>query len=275
MEVRLLGSGSWEGIPAPFSNDKVSLGAKWNNKDFRFRPCVEVKNNKGSFLIEIPPDIRLISYKFKLYKVNKFLVTHWHFDHLYGLFELDTYSSFVNELEIYCSHKTAEWIREKFGHLMKHIKIIEMQAYIPMKIDGVKVTPLPVNHMARRDTVETEDNSFGFLLEDGKKKIAYMGDYYWMPQKTKDAIRGIDVLVLDGALLFDSKMRLNHEFIELRKDTDHLHDEDMIKLAQELDAKKTVFHHISRLTDMNHEQLQQKIGKIEKTYFIGYDGMKL
>jgi phosphoribosyl 1,2-cyclic phosphate phosphodiesterase len=275
MKVKLLGSGSWEGIPAPFSNDKVSVGAKWNKKDFRFRPCLEVKNKKETFLIEIPPDIRLISSKFKLYNVNKFLVSHWHFDHLYGLFELQCYSEFVKEIEIYCSHKTAEWIQQKFGHMLKHVKIIELQAYVPVKINGVKITPLPVKHMSSRDTFETEDNTLGFLLEDGKNKIAYMADCCWMPDKTKELIKEIDVAVLEGVYLFEDKINEQHAFYKLKQDPDHMHGEEIIKIAKEINAKKTVFHHISRLTDMNHEQLQEELKKKDETYFIGYDGMKL
>jgi len=274
MKVRILGSGAWEGIPAPFSNDKVSISAKWNSKDFRFRPCFEVKNKKETFLIEIPPDIRLISSKFKLTKINKFLISHWHFDHLYGLLELHSYSSFINDLEIYCSHEVAEWIRGKFGHMMKHIKIIELKAYVPFNIAGVKITPLPVRHM-QNDTIETEDNVFGFLLDDGRKKIAYMADYVEIPQKTKEAISGIDTIIMDGVYLFGDKIRDDHEFAALKKDPDHMKSEDSLKLAKELNAKKTVFHHITRLTEMNHEQLQEELSKVDKTYFIGYDGMRI
>ena len=58
MKLKILGSGAWEGIPAPFCNCKICESAKKpNSKDNRTRPQILVETEKGQFLIEISPDI--------------------------------------------------------------------------------------------------------------------------------------------------------------------------------------------------------------------------
>ena len=108
MKIKILGSGAWEGIPVPFCKCKICRNAKnTDSKDNRTRPEILVETDKGKFLIEVSPDIRIQSSKFNLPNISDFLISHWHFDHMYGLLELHAWSEFVlgKKLKLYCSKK--------------------------------------------------------------------------------------------------------------------------------------------------------------------------
>jgi len=67
-----------------------------------------VESEEGKFLIEISPDIRLQVARHGLTDISDFLVSHWHFDHLYGILELGAWSQFIKKggITIYCSTGT-------------------------------------------------------------------------------------------------------------------------------------------------------------------------
>lgn len=46
LKLNFIGSGCWQGIPAPFCEDKISKKVKWNSKDFRFRTSFFYNNKK-------------------------------------------------------------------------------------------------------------------------------------------------------------------------------------------------------------------------------------
>lgn len=61
MKIKILGSGAWDGIPAPFCSCDVCNVAKkdTHSKNNRTRPQFLVTNLNGGFFIEASPDIRM------------------------------------------------------------------------------------------------------------------------------------------------------------------------------------------------------------------------
>src|SRR6266702_8213038 len=129
MKIMVLGSGAWQGIPSPFCICKVCRAANENStsKDNRTRPELLVETDAGSFLLEVSPDIRLQSSKYRLPLIKDFLVTHWHFDHMYGLLEFHLWIKNARKdiPNIYCSPKTKEQLEKEFQHIPKNIFIVK------------------------------------------------------------------------------------------------------------------------------------------------------
>ena len=280
MKVKILGSGGWEGIPAPFCNCRVCNLAKENpnSKNFRTRPEILVETEEGRFLIEISPDIRLQSAKSNLPQIKDFLISHWHFDHMYGLLELDAWSEFImnGKIRLYCSQKTKEWLDKNFAHIPKEIVVIRQ--FEKFELFGVKITSLPVYHMFSQDSNLREDeleNTFGFLLEKDGKRIVYLSDYFRIPKKSFELIKNSDVVIMDGTYLFEDNFpnKSEQNFLKTSKgDPDHLHGKDILELAKSFNAKKIVFHSITHLTEKTHEELQKLL---PENMFISFDGMKV
>ncbi len=235
-----------------------------------------MKTDEGSFLIEISPDIRVQSTRFDLPIVSDFLLTHWHFDHMYGLFELDAYAEYFvdGNMKLYASEETKNWINNNFAHI-PDVEVIKVDAFAPFDLYGVKVTPFSVYHMKSQDENTDEsnlDNTVGYLLEKNDRKIAYLTDCYKLPKKSLQLLQNVDIAIIDGTFLFEDEFPDKIEQNEIKSEPDHLHGQEIIDFANTLHAKKIIFHSISHLTEKTHDGLQQKL---PENMFISYDGMKI
>jgi len=268
MKLTILGSGAWEGIPAPFCSCTTCHTAIENptSKNSRTRPQFLFETDAGKFLIEISPDIRLQSTRFKLPPITNFIVSHWHFDHMYGLHELLSWMKKLNKKPtLYCSAKTKEVINAEFGYLPLIVEVLP--PFEQIILYDVRITPFPVYHMFGRDNdilEENLDNTYGYLLEYDNKKIAYLGDYYRIPKTSLEKIQNVDVLIADGTYLFTD------EYKDLK--SNHIHNEKILELTKRTHAKTVYYHSISHLTHKTHDELQKLL---PASHFISYDGMEI
>lgn len=277
LKLTVLGSGAWEGIPRPFGKSKIDNLAKNdpNSKNNRTRPEFLIETDKGKFLLEISPDIRLQSTRFDLENIVDFLLTHWHFDHLFGIYELHAWSEFEvdGKINIFCSSKTRDFIENQMAFIPKNIKVIK--PFEKFNLHDAEITALPVAHMHSIDKDVPEDelnNVFGYLIEYQRKKLAYLGDYYFIPKKTLELIKNIDLLIADGTFLFEEKFPNKRYQNELKRDPDHIHGRKILEFVKEIKAKKTIFHSISSLTELPHDELQRSL---PKGMCLSYDGMQI
>jgi len=276
MKINILWSWWWEGIPSPFcrchicqsTNDQI-------NKNFRTRPEFLFESDEWKFLLEISPDIKQLSMKHNLEWIEDFVVSHWHFDHMYWLLELGAWIQLKlqKKINIYCSKWTREWLEKNFAHVP--IKIIELTPYVPFKLKWFDITPLPVCHIWWQDKDVNEDelnNTLAFLIEHNGKKAAYLADYFKIPEKSMEKIRNIDLVIPDWTYLFEEEFENDFYHNELKKDSDHLHWQEIFDLIKEINAQKTIFHSITHLSGNNNEEL---IKKMPENVLIPYDGMEI
>ncbi len=276
MKIKILGSGGWEGMPAPFCSCRVCKSAKADpkSKNNRTRPEILVETKSGKFLIEISPDIRLQSARFGLENIQHFLISHWHFDHMFGLYELDSWARLVskNKPKIFCSEKTNEWLERNFAHINKDVVIVK--PFEKFELFGIKITTIPLYHMRKKDSELKEDqlkNAFGYVLESDEKKVTYLGDYYKLPAKSLEHVKASDLVIADGTFLFQELFPNKDEQNGLKTDPDHLHGKEVLDFVNSLKAKSVVFHSITHLTGKTHEELQKLL---PKNMFISFDGME-
>jgi phosphoribosyl 1,2-cyclic phosphate phosphodiesterase len=269
MQIKILGSGAWEGIPAPFCDCRVCKSS--DSKDNRTRPEILVETEKGKFLIEISPDIRIQSTKHNLPLIENFLISHWHFDHLYGLLELHAWSEFVSKPKLYCSKITKEWLDQNFAHIPK--ETVVLKPFKQFELSGVKITPIPIYHITWQDKGIKENelqNSFAFILESNSQKIVYLADYNKLPKRSLKLVKNADIVIADGTYLFEENFP--KKFSGLKSDPDHLHGKKILDFVNSLKAKKVIFHSIAHLTEKKHYELQKML---PKKMFISYDGMEI
>lgn len=250
VKITFLGSGCWQGIPAPFGYDKISENAVWNSKDFRFRTSLHIETQNGkSIIIEATPDIRLQSWKFKLKKPDAILISHWHWDHLFGLLDLDFFAE-KNVLTVYGNSVTKKWYDERMNHIKINFQILE--AYKSFTIDNIKITPITVHHI---------NNTEGFLFEDmsSSKKLAYLSDLYGVPAKTAKLINDIDAIITDAT------------YIESNIDDDptHLQKDQIVPFLESLKAGEVILTNIGSYQGLTHSDFEKKFPQ----YTIAYDGM--
>lgn len=268
MKITILGSGAWQGIPAPFCSCAICAQAIENptSKNYRTRPQILIATEMGAFLVEVSPDIRLQSTRFHIPQVKDFIVSHWHFDHMYGLHELLTWMKKLDEKPIvHCSAGTKEKIDKEFSYLPMQTHVF--QPFETFMLYGVTITPVPVYHMFASDEAIQENmiaNTFGYILVHNGRRMAYLADYYRVPPETEKAIHGVDVLIADGTYL-------QTQTYEQHK-PNHLHGDDINRFTQSTQARKVYFHSISHLTQKTHEQMQ---AVLPPNHYISYDGLQI
>lgn len=251
IQLTFLGSGCWQGIPAPFGDDKISKNVTWDSKNFRFRTSLQIVTDNGkNIIVEITPDIRLQSWKFHVGKPDACLISHWHWDHLFGLLDLDWFVE-KHGLTIYGNDITRERCNSQMNHVKVDFKVLK--PFKPFMIDNIQITPIPVDHVK---------NTHGFLFEDVNKgcKIVYLADLYGMPSSTTTLIKNADMVIFDATYLES----------DIRDDSTHLQKDEIIPFLSRLAAREIILTHIGSYHGLTHEDLERKFPQ----YTIAYDGMK-
>lgn len=275
MKVELIGSGGWDGTPSVFCRCSVCREAvnNPNSKNRRTRPLLKISGDNESFCLDIGPDFRDQSSRFSL-EVDTFFVSHWHYDHLFGIYELGAWFRLkLNKKPIiYCSQGTADYIQKHMGFMDLDVRVLS--CYEPIKIDGLSVTPVPMYHMRSRDEDKNinELDTFGFIVSDAQTSVAYLADYYRLPEKTQELAGKCDVVIADGTYLLEDHYpdeTLRNAFKEYN-DPDHLHGKDIVDFTRALGHMPVVFHSITHLPEMSHQDMQKAM---PENHYIGYDGM--
>lgn len=250
LHLTFLGSGCWQGIPAPFGDDVISQQVGWGSKDFRFRTSLYLQTENGkSIIVEATPDIRLQSWKFKLKKPDAILVSHWHWDHLFGLLDLDWFAE-KNPLTVYGNSVTKQWYDDRMNHITVDFQVFD--SYQSFEIDTIKITPIAVNHVGNTD---------GFLFEDMNncKKLAYLSDLHGLPRKTVELISGIETMITDATYIES----------DIDDDSTHLQKDQFEPFLKNLKANEIILTNIGSYQGLKHEDLE----KMFSQYTIAFDGM--
>lgn len=250
MKVTFLGSGCWQGIPAPFCDDEISRKVEWGTKDFRLRTSLLIETESGkTIVIEITPDIRIQAWKFKLKRPDAFFISHWHFDHLYGLLELDLYSERYAPV-VYGSRTTRDWYQNSMSHVKVDFK--KFTSYEPIEIDEVEITPVSVDHVPGTD---------GFICKNKLtgKSFVYLSDLYAIPEQTRALLGDVEAIIADATYLEGKPI----------KDETHFEGRDLLAYLKQFEGKEIILTNIGSFNNMTHEQLQEK----HAPHVIAYDGL--
>ncbi len=222
MKIKFLGTGSPEGMPI------LSCNCPWCLKSLkskqRLRPCILIQSSNTNILLDIGPDIRMQLLQFqKNNKIDAAFITHPHFDHIWGIGDIDQVHWINKEtIPIYSNKSTAEYISKYFPWISSEIKAID--EFKEKEIGSISVTAIPIIHSSRKELAMS-----GFIVSCEGKKVVYIPDIKEIPENSLSAIKGADVLITDGQYILG-------KYIE---DDDHEGGESLQKLILKANAKKT------------------------------------
>ena len=142
-------------------------------------------------LIDTPPDIRHYFIRENVSKIDDLLFTHWHYDHVGGLGELEYMVQLLTKapLPTYASPYTLESIGREFSYMMYCLATCEWNPYEELVLDDVTYTALPVTHAP---------GTYGYLIDTGETRLFYASDTGRLPPETAERVRGVDVLAMDA-----------------------------------------------------------------------------
>ena len=252
MNILFLGSGTSTGIPSLCCDCSVCQSTDTKNK--RLRSSILVSNNENNILVDTSTDLRQQCLANNITHINQVLYTHHHADHVHGIDELRSFN-FFNDTVIPCygNKNTISEIRKNFSYIFSgttqiggglpklKLNIINDEAFA---LGGINITPLDIIH--------------GKLVILGYKlnNCAYITDCSEIPEKTKEQLKSLDILVLN-ALGFDPHPT-------------HFSLSQALSTVEELKPKRAIF------TRINHKFDHDKVAAgLPEGVELAYDGMAI
>lgn len=220
---------------------------------------VAAHTEKGPVHIQIDtgPDFRQQALRFGVEVVDAVFVTHHHFDHVVGMDDLRPFF-FQNKTPapVYATSESAFQLRAMFGYAFDRtypgsslLDVHETDGVTPFVVQSrsgsgasVQVTPVLGTH-GKLDVVGLRIGGFGYLT-----------DVNAVPEATIEALRGVEVLVLDG--------------LRPEPHPTHLSFEEASDIAARIGARETRFVHMTHAVLHAEARLPAGVG-------LGFDGLVL
>ncbi len=279
MKIRVLGSGTSTGVPVPGCRCAVCTSTDAKNDRLRTSIFIELERRDvrtagpgegelvadssqviGHVLVDTSPDLRRQALRAGIARVDAVLYTHVHADHVFGIDDLRSFN-FVNKsvIDCYASAASAADLEQKFryaffpdddyeGGAPPNLTLSRIEPYKPFVLFGVPVLPLPVLH-GSMEVFAYRIGSFGYATDCSE-----------IPERTREHLKDLDVLILDGLRYRPHKTHFTHE--------------QAVREIEILKPKQAYLTHISH--ELEHHAANEQLKKMTKRNVeMAYDGLVL
>lgn len=184
MQLTLLGTGDAAGMPLYGCNCYRCELARLDINKCRGPASALLELDDKRYLLDA--GIIDITQQFPSGTLDGIFLTHFHPDHVQGLFHLRW--GIGKQIPVYCPPD-----KQGCADLLKHPGILNFQMldeHEPIKLGSLEVIPLPLIH---------SKPTFGYLFNDKNHRIAYLTDTRNLPARTEFTLRTIllDLMVID------------------------------------------------------------------------------
>jgi phosphoribosyl 1,2-cyclic phosphate phosphodiesterase len=182
-------------------------------------------------LFDTPQELRLQLVSAGIGSVDAVFYTHDHADHVSGIDDLRALSVRKGEVPVYGPPETIEELEGRFSYIFDarvephsgtckpELRPHPIQPYEEVEVSGTIVLPLELDHGGTR--------VFGYRVGP----VAYLTDAKLVPERAIDALRGVEVLVLNA--LFDEPHPT------------HLSIPEAVEVARLIGARQTYLTHLT------------------------------
>ena len=251
MQIKFLGTGAAEGIPAINCDCHHCTRARQEGgRLLRGRGAILFQLPGYNMLVEAPPDIRDLINKHQVNNLQGILVTHDAYSHIGGIKEFEWWPS---QLDFLAEPSRFEVIREehwtdRLDDIMFHIPYYPGVA---LHFGQFSLTPFA----ARRHSV------FGMSIKSGGKQIVYASSTLSrLTNYARCLIDGADVLIVNTPTFEPPK-------------EDHITLTEAIELKKQVNAGKLILTYINH-NNWPHDELEDYASQFSDV-IVAYDGMCL
>jgi phosphoribosyl 1,2-cyclic phosphate phosphodiesterase len=257
MEVIFLGTGTSQGVPMIACDCAVCTSTDPRNK--RMRASIHVVMDGLHVQVDGAPEFRLQCLRENIRRLDFFILTHGHADHIVGMDDLRRFCDLLGgeALTVYTTDEGIARVLSIFPYAVAErpvsrgyaaFRLIEMPTRLELPQGTIESTLLPHGGV----------NTLGLIFTErvSGKKFVYYTDCKRLPREAVELARGADAVVLDG----------------LRPDPhpSHMSIEEAVAAAREIAAPRTLLTHLTHLSD--HARLAAELPPgVEPAY----DGLRL
>jgi phosphoribosyl 1,2-cyclic phosphate phosphodiesterase len=239
MKLTFLGTGTSTGVPSIGCQCETCTSS--DPRDKRLRVSIIIEHGDQTILVDTSSDFRQQALRFGLKRLDAVLITHCHADHIFGLDDIRPLNFRYGALGVFANERAWPDIRRIFKYIFEPTyfggglpqvvahTVFPGAAFCVGK--DLEVTPLEVIH-GRLPVMAYRFNNF-----------AYATDLSEIPPATIEALRGLDVLVLDC--------------LRFKEHPTHLWLDKALEYIAELKPRRAYLTHIAH--DVMHERDSAKL----------------
>lgn len=253
MRVTLLGTGTSTGVPMIGCSCKTCTST--DPKDKRLRASILIESETTTIVVDTSSDFRQQMLTANVQKVDAVLYTHHHTDHISGFDDLRAFHFLRMPVPMcYASEETYKAIQSMFPYAFGLVPNTGGALATTVPFTVIDTTPFTIGDLL----IEPVLVDHGFLEIFGFRigKFAYLTDCKRIPIASREKLKGIETLVIDG--------------LRYAPHPTHMTIEEAITASKELGAKMTY------LTHMNHDILHAEAEeKLPENVRFGWDGLEI
>ena len=250
MKVRFLGTGTSTGVPQIGCRCEVCLSS--DRRDKRLRSSVRLEVDNKLIMIDCTPDFRQQVMHLPYRKIDGYLFTHEHYDHVGGIDDLRPFSRF-GSIDLYMEERLEKVLRERMPYCftphnhggIPDVKTKTINTKESFYIESLEVIPIRVMHYKLP------------ILGYRMGGFAYLTDVKTIPETEVNKLWGLDTLVVSA----------------LRK-TEHISHQTLgeaLELVRRVKPRVTYFTHISHEMGL-HATVENEL---PEDIHLAYDGMEI
>lgn len=260
MEVVFLGSGTSQGVPMIACACAVCTST--DPRNHRTRASIHVEMDGLHVQVDATPEFRLQCLREKVEKLDVFILTHGHADHITGMDDLRRFCDLIGgeALTVYTTDEGMARVLSIFPYAIAErpvsrgyaaFKLLEMPPVLEFPEGTIRSTLLPHGGV----------NTLGLVFEEKSsgKKFVYYNDCKRLPREAVALAKGADVVVLDG--------------LRPEPHPSHMCIAEACAAAGEIGAPTTYLTHLTHLTD--HATLSRELAVTHPGVHVAYDGLRL
>ncbi len=257
MEVIFMGTGTSQGVPMIACNCAVCTSA--DSRNSRTRSCIHVVMDGLHVQVDAAPEFRLQCLRENITRMDFFILTHGHADHINGMDDLRRFCDLLGgtALPVYTTDEGMNRVRSVFPYAIAErpvspgyaaFKLLQMPPALELPQGTIRSTLLPHGGI----------NTLGLVFEEKSsgKKFVYYNDCKRMTREAVTMAKNADVVVLDG--------------LRVEPHPTHMNIEEACAAAAEIGAPATYLTHLTHRIDYTEWSK-----KLPSGVLLSYDGLGL
>jgi phosphoribosyl 1,2-cyclic phosphate phosphodiesterase len=191
VELLFLGSSGAIQVPSFHCSCKVCQAARKNPKQRRTRASIALKGQE-LVLVDASPDLEFQLERESIRQIDRIFITHWHFDHTWGLAALGEPSSIAKwpPIDIYLPHQVAYHFDQELAFMKNKVNIHPIRPGDKFELPDATWEVVKTTHTP---------HSVGFII-DSSQRFAYLVDGIMPPADTLTRLKNLDFVILEATV---------------------------------------------------------------------------